>query len=273
MRWYTDGSVTFGGFTVCGSHNMHPPPPAPTPGAPLLQIVDGGNFCQLSAGDTCVSDGQGRYGNNERCTVRALSQVYVTATYYQVEQCCDYLSIGTVQYRGTGNGPSNVLMMAMDTMRWYTDGSVVSGGFVLCASTQMMAAPPPHPSPPPPPPSPRPPGGSSSYSFMWSIIAGPCVITRQPGERGGTCVSDGRGAYGNNERCTIASNVNLYASARQYDMADPNLDYISICNRPPPGRPCRTCAGTPRRRRRRRANPTRAPPTVRIMSTCGRATP
>ena len=40
MRWYTDGSVTFGGFTVCGSHNMHPPPPAPTPGARLLQIVD-----------------------------------------------------------------------------------------------------------------------------------------------------------------------------------------------------------------------------------------
>ena len=63
----------------------------------------------------------------EHCTVRANVDVYVMATYYDVETCCDYIQIGTKQFRGTGNGPLNEYMPAGSTLSWQSDGSVVAG--------------------------------------------------------------------------------------------------------------------------------------------------
>ena len=67
--------------------------------------------------------------------MRAITDIYVTANQYEVERCCDYVTIGTTQYRGTGNGPLNVHMRAGETIAWRSDGSVTLGGFQICAST------------------------------------------------------------------------------------------------------------------------------------------
>ena len=96
--------------------------------------MSGSSYCQLTNGGTCVSDGVGNHANNERCTVRAIRSLYATATYFQTESCCDRITIGTSQYAGT-TGPANVQMAAGATMSWSSDGSVTSGGFIICGST------------------------------------------------------------------------------------------------------------------------------------------
>jgi hypothetical protein len=66
MTWTTDGSVTAGGFTVCGAVSAippapppplmppppapHPPPPGPPLDHPLWQIVTGSDVCELTQG-------------------------------------------------------------------------------------------------------------------------------------------------------------------------------------------------------------------------------
>ena len=74
LQWYADGSVTYGGWTICGSTT------------PLFwQITSGSSYCHLSNGGTCVTDGVGSHGNNEACTVSANAALYATATYFQTE--------------------------------------------------------------------------------------------------------------------------------------------------------------------------------------------
>ena len=230
MLWQTDQSITSGGFTVCGSTHLTPPPPAPPVATALIGLVSGSKYCEVTTGGTCVTDGVDSYGNNERCTFRATQEVYLTAYYYDVEACCDYLTVGDVQYRGNSNAPYNARLPAGGTMQWRSDTSIVSGGFIVCASTTGFPAPPPLPSPSPPPPPPGPPGGAY-YSPMWTIIAGRefCEIAREPAFPGGTCVSDGAGRYGRNEHCTIIANVALHARAIEYDISSTSMgDFITI---------------------------------------------
>ena len=75
-------------------------------------------------------------------------------------------------------------------------------------------------SPPPPPPCPPGVGGfevcaGSTQRNLWTITSGAeyCQFTNN-----GACVTDGVGNYGNNERCTITANVDLYASAPYYSV-------------------------------------------------------
>ena len=94
------------------------PPIAP---GSLFYIVSGAQYCELSNGNTCVTDGSGNYHNNERCTVRALEDIVVTAVQYSVENYFDYISIGTHQYRSSSTcgahcGPQNVYMPAQATL-------------------------------------------------------------------------------------------------------------------------------------------------------------
>ena len=62
-----------------------PPPPAPSPPQPPLSpaptstywsVLSGTQYCHVSSDGTCVTDGIGRHGNNERCTIRANSAFY-----------------------------------------------------------------------------------------------------------------------------------------------------------------------------------------------------
>ena len=37
----------------------------------LWTVLDGGEYCQITEDGRCVTDGEGNYGNDESCTVRA----------------------------------------------------------------------------------------------------------------------------------------------------------------------------------------------------------
>ena len=149
--------------------------------------------------------------------------IFVTASYYSVEACCDYLTIGNRQYRGSDNGPFNVVMAAGTTAQWRSDGSVVSGGFNICASlTQRTGPPPPPPSPSPPPLPPATPGS------WWTVLSGGNFASFNA-VGNAQCITDGFGRYGNNERCVIAANRDMYASALNYTV-ESCCDYITIGN-------------------------------------------
>jgi len=156
--------------------NLAPPPPSPLPPLPsdssgsLLTVISGSYYCHAT-GHNCVSDGAGTYTNGEACTVRVNAPATVTATAFSTEGRYDYLLIHDERYSGT-SGPENVGMGTGDTITWYTDGSVVRGGFTLCAAAgtagAVAAPPPPSPSPPsaaPPPPSPSPPPPTRGGNF------------------------------------------------------------------------------------------------------------
>jgi hypothetical protein len=155
---------------------MSPPPPAPptpppappmspSPGTPpsappgtVWEIVSGSQWCELAGGGECVTDGAGPYGNDERCTVRALVDMLVVAESFHVEAfspgwCfyphsgyCDFVQVNNEVFAGTAFG-TNVSMAAGDTLHWYSDHNYVHEGFVLC-----RAPTPPSPSLPPNPP-------------------------------------------------------------------------------------------------------------------------
>ena len=73
-----------------------------------------------------MTDGQNDYGNNERCTMRVNQDLYVTATYYNIESNYDYITIGSTSYRTNGQGPAGVFLRAGATVGWRSDGSVVA---------------------------------------------------------------------------------------------------------------------------------------------------
>ena len=93
-------------------------------------------------------------GNDESCVITANRNLYAHTSEYTVEYCCDYLTIGSTQYRGSDNGPFNVFMSAGTTALWSSDYSVVSGGFTLCGTAAGLPLPPPVAPPAPPPPHP-----------------------------------------------------------------------------------------------------------------------
>lgn len=238
MMWSADFSVSNGGFTICGTttpSSVPPqvpppsPPPAWTPAPPiasgqLWSVISGGQFCQVTQGGTCVTDGEGDHGNGEECRVIATSSFYATATFFSTESVFDYLSLGGNRYSGT-SGPTNVAVQTGTTMHWLTDGTIVMGGFTVCGTTSPMvvppATPPPSPSPPPPIYNPAPPTPAGS---MWAVLSGSeychVNITTQ-------CVSDGDGPHSVSERCTIAATRNLYATA-SYFSTESYFDYIMI---------------------------------------------
>jgi len=169
-----DNSLYFGNCHNNGNQDFYfdmpfPPPSPPPPPPPWWTVTSGSAYCHLSNSGTCVTDGIGDYGNNERCTVRANQALVASTTQYQVERHstrynADYLTIGGISYK-SGTGPSNVSMSAGQTLTWRTSGSDTwtidggrdggysgysgrdgDGGFTLCATAEPLA---PHPSPPP----------------------------------------------------------------------------------------------------------------------------
>ena len=81
--------------------------------------MSGIQYCELHNGNgtDCVSDGHGRHGNNERCVIAANKGLYLTATYFEVENYFDRLTINGTRYTGY-NAPINVPMSAGMTMTW-----------------------------------------------------------------------------------------------------------------------------------------------------------
>ena len=175
MTWTADVSNSNGGFTICASFSRPPMPPTlpptlpqpPTPSFPPYaatdwwSVLDGGEFCELTANGECFWDGEGDHGNNEICHAVALRDLYATATSYDVERCCDFLTIGGVDFKGAA--PRNAFVRRGEIVTWRSDSYLAYGGFQLCATEASVLASPPSPSPPPPAPSPFPPPSSPDY--------------------------------------------------------------------------------------------------------------
>ena len=54
MSWHSDGTITGGGFHICASTSQQV----------LWNVIEGGEYCQLTNGNTCITDGTGDYGTN-----------------------------------------------------------------------------------------------------------------------------------------------------------------------------------------------------------------
>ena len=108
------------------------PPPPPS----RFTIVSGGQFCEVTNGGLCITDGAGNYGDNEACAVRADVTMTVTATEFGVESHSrcehDALTINWRKYCGSA-GPQGVTMEAGSTMTWSSDYSNGGVGFVVCS--------------------------------------------------------------------------------------------------------------------------------------------
>ena len=103
------------------------------------QIVSGREkYCWLVDGGKCVTDGEGEYGPNERCIVKAVQPLIVSATQYEVGPGFDYLTIGDKDFDvgvDLKKGPQGVRMETGTEMKWQSDSSGFYDGFKVCASS------------------------------------------------------------------------------------------------------------------------------------------
>ena len=97
-----------------------------------------------------MTDGAGNHGNNEHCEVIVQEDLLLTATYYHVETCCDYLTIGGTKYLGDASAPSGLALPKGTRIVWRSDYSITSGGFQFCGELDDAPRSPP-PTPPPTP--------------------------------------------------------------------------------------------------------------------------
>ena len=204
LQWYSDTSITAGGFIICGTTDpavlppMLPPPPPPNPSPPppgavlpspsppvgALWSVTGGT-CGLTSDGACFTV----TSTDASCSFATTGLLYATAQ-RDLPFAADLgvISFVTLQsgiraFTGT-SGPANVLMGVSGAVTWTADaftGSDDSHGFTICGSAAPVEMPPPAPpspppSPPPPPPSPAPspppaPAPPATYTLEYSITA------------------------------------------------------------------------------------------------------
>jgi len=145
LQWFTDGSVTRKGFTVCGA-------PAKIPTSDFFNVIHGQRFCQISQDGKCVTDGSGRYNNNERCLIEAKKSLVLTHQEFSTEKNFDFLFMlengqKEISHHWSSRhnknhwlhkfdgrkGPNGEKMTAGQKLQWYSDGSVLREGFVVCA--------------------------------------------------------------------------------------------------------------------------------------------
>ena len=102
---------------------------ADVPAGTLFTVSGGG--CETDG--RCVrSVGDGDYASNQDCTIYARETLTLDVVAYEVESCCDYLSVGGSRYSSSPRGPNGVMMREGDTMTWHSDGSVDGCGWLVC---------------------------------------------------------------------------------------------------------------------------------------------
>ena len=96
-----------------------------------LEVTAGATFCQIDA-NGCATDGAGEHGNNEECTIHVNQAGYLTATEFDTESCCDYVTIGGTRYQGYNVGPYGVAVSAGSAFN-FSGGAMARSPTVRCA--------------------------------------------------------------------------------------------------------------------------------------------
>lgn len=198
MSWYADGSITYGGFTICAYSGLPPTPPPPPPSIPPYPpgLAPPASFHTLNFAN-CVQP------------IRSMAQCAQAA-----------LQLGLSDTTPSDDGQTGVVY---DPPWCYYEGGSLKfntgtnqGGCAVRDTCLCLgAAPPPPPTLPPPPVAP--PG-----TLMLLLSGAPdCAITN------GTCFTDGAGRHGNNERCSVQLLDNVAVTATQYSV-EPCCDYLTF---------------------------------------------
>ena len=69
------------------------PPSSPSYESPWWTISSGGQWCKISQAGRCVTY-RGSFGTGETCTIHANLELYVTASEFHAEACCDTFATG-----------------------------------------------------------------------------------------------------------------------------------------------------------------------------------
>ena len=83
-----------------------------------------------------MTDGPGNYDNRERCEVKALQPLLLTAEQYDIERGYDYVTVDGVRFSdGSAGrlGPQAMVMNTGEKWVWTSDYYVTHGGYKLCA--------------------------------------------------------------------------------------------------------------------------------------------
>ena len=103
-------------------------------------MVSGESHCQLNQPGNCVSDGDGAYGNNERCVVEVLAHGRLSTTgLFVTEATNDSLANEGLRYSGR-TGFADVAVPENATLTWSTDASSVGPGWNVCWDKPLPTA-------------------------------------------------------------------------------------------------------------------------------------
>lgn len=109
-----------------------PTAPTSSPSGAVLRVTSGSQYCSVSG--NCVTDGVGGHGNNEYCTIRAVSAGILSATEFETESGYDFVTINGHRYSGNGlaNGPTRIAIRDGELFTWTSDQSVTRAGWTIC---------------------------------------------------------------------------------------------------------------------------------------------
>ena len=99
-----------------------------------------------SLGDSCATDGEGRYDINEDATLTVVApgELFTLGTFSTGNAETDYLSINGIRYAGANAPPSGMRVNASDSIRWKTGATIDAKtyakniGFVICVCDTLQ---------------------------------------------------------------------------------------------------------------------------------------
>merc|ERR1719201_872522 len=194
----TERSSEEAGFKVCGasavSNTNEKESTKFLSWVPFWSVLSGEQYCEVVDGGRCVTDGGGKYGNNERCRVKALRPLEINAMQYSVESRHDYVTVAGIQY--INKSPNGVYLEPGSVLEWRSDQNTVRDGFKLCATPAVA---------------------------FWSVRSGRkyCEVVD-----GGRCVT---GVDGCKESCRVEAVRPLILNTASYALDTPN-NFIAVGN-------------------------------------------
>jgi hypothetical protein len=96
--------------------------------------------CFTTFDGSCITDGIGNYGNNERCTISVLQDTYLNVSGTFIIQGCisngcrDFFRIDNSTPFATASSLNGVFLPAGTILTWQSNGNTVGAAWTLCGS-------------------------------------------------------------------------------------------------------------------------------------------